>query len=259
MKIAASSCCWWHHTLEEGIRLAGAAGFTAYEPLVFPEEIFPLHGDLRRIACSHLMRLLADNGMELAALHIAAIPTTPPGRYRACVEYTKLAIERAAETGCNLVVVGGPQRAEEPFFPFLKALEEIEPLLHGSPVRIALENHYGNWIQFIEDYEHIFDYIKSPNVGITLDTGHFTAAGVDPAEVARRLRDKVFHVHIKDHVGGKSVPLGTGQTNNIGAVRVLRESGYQGYLSQEIECGQGEAADKAAAEGFAYMTGLLNA
>lgn len=259
MRIAASSCCWWHHTLEEGIRLAGKAGFRAYEPLMFPDEIFPLHGNLRRITSAELLRLLADSGMTLAALHIAAIPTTPPERYRACVEYTKIAVERAAETGCNLVVVGGPDRGSEPFFPFLKALEEVEPLLHNTPVRLALENHYGNWIQFIQDYEHIFDYIKNPNVGIALDTGHFTASGVDPAEVARRLGDKVFHVHIKDHIGRQSVPLGTGQTNNLGLVRVLKEYGYGGYLSQEIECGRGEQADRAAAEGFVYMTKLANA
>ena len=98
---------------------------------------------------------------------------------------------------------------------------------------------------------------SSPNVGVTLDTGHFTASGVEPADVARQLGDKVFHVHIKDHIGTKSVPLGAGQTDNVSLVRVLAEQGYGGYLSQEIECGRGEQADRAAADGFAYMTRLL--
>lgn len=259
MKVCASSCCWWHHTLEDGVRLASEAGFKAYEPLLFPDEILPLHGNLRRISAGQLLRLLGDHGMTLAALHIAAIPTAPPERYRACLDYARIAVERAAETGCNLVVVGGPDRRTEPFFPFLKALDEIEPLLRNTPVRLALENHYGNWIQFIQDYEHIFDYMQSPQVGVTLDTGHFTACGVDPADVARRLQDKIVHVHIKDHVGRQSVPLGTGQTNNLGLVRVLKEMNYAGYLSQEIECGRGEEADRAAAEGIVYMNKLVGA
>lgn len=260
MKIAASSCCWWHHTLEEGVRLAAEAGFTAYEPLLFPEEIFALHGDLRRLDAHELTRMLDDAGMTLAALHVAAIPTTPPERFRACVDYDKRAIEVAGETGCNLVVVGGPDRATEPFAPFLDALEELEPLLRGTPVRIALENHYGNWIQFIQDYEHVFDRIDSPNMGVTLDTGHFTSAGVDPEEVARRFGvEKIFHVHVKDHRGTQSVPLGTGATNNIGMARELRRLGYDGYLSQEIECGDGPEADRAAAEGIEYMRMLQNA
>ena len=226
MKIAGSSCCWWHHSLEESVRLAAAAGFTAFEPLMFPAEIFALHGDLRKINAAQLVRLLGDHGLVLAGLH--------------------------------LVVVGGPDRATEPFLPFLKALEELEPLVRGTPVRIALENHYGNWIQFIQDYEHIFDYLQSPNIGLTLDTGHFTSAGVDPEAVARRFGvEKVFHVHIKDHRGTQSVPLGTGTTNNKGTAQVLKGLGYTGYLSQEIECGRGPAANQAAADGIHYMRRLL--
>ena len=258
MKIAGSSCCWWHHSLEEAVQLAAAAGFTAFEPLMFPAEIFSLHGDLRTMSAGQLVRLLGNHGMVLAGLHVAAIPTTPPGRYRACIDYNKLAIAVAGETGCNLVVVGGPDRATEPFVPFLKALEELEPLVRGTAVRIALENHYGNWIQFIQDYEHIFDYLKSPNIGLTLDTGHFTSAGVDPEAVARRFGlEKVFHVHIKDHQGTQSVPLGTGTTNNKGTAQVLKGLGYTGYLSQEIECGRGPAAEQAAADGIHYMRRLL--
>lgn len=260
MKIAASSCSWWHHTLEEGIQLAAAAGFTAYEPLVFPREIFNLHGDLRELSADRLTRLLGDHGMTLAALHVAAIQTNPPEKYRALVDYNKLAIDVAGQTGCNLVVVGGPDRATERFAPFLRALEELEKRIHGTPVRLALENHYRNWIQFAQDYEHIFDAVSSPNIGMTLDTGHFTSAGVDPEAVARQFGlAKVIHVHIKDHQGTRSVPLGTGTTNNLGMAHALKQLGYTGYLSQEIECGKGPEADRAAAEGIVYMRKLLDA
>jgi sugar phosphate isomerase/epimerase len=259
MRIAACSCSWWHHTLEEGIRMASEAGFTAYEPLMFPEEIFPLHGDLRKISGTQLTRLLGDHGMILAAIHTAAIPTVPETLWRTCIDYNKKAIEVAGETGCNVVVTGGPPRADQPFRPFLKALEELEPVLRGTPVKLALENHHHNWIQFVPDYEHIFDYLSGPNIGMTLDTGHFTAAGVDPEVVARQFKDKVFHVHIKDHQGPRSVPLGAGTTNNFGMARVLKEQGYTGYLSEEIECGKGPEADRAAAEGIHYMRKLLEA
>ncbi|MCX5658303.1 MAG: sugar phosphate isomerase/epimerase [Planctomycetota bacterium] len=259
MKIAASSCSWWHHTLEEGVALAQQAGFTAYEPLMFPDEVFPLHGNLLRTTPAELGALMSRHGMALAALHVAAIPTTPPARRQACVDYVLRAIDVAGETGCGLVVFGGPDRAREPFIPFLHALERIVPRLEGTSVRVALENHAGNWIQFIQDYEHIFDFIDSPALGITLDTGHFTASGVDPEAVARRFGPKIFHVHVKDHIGGRSVPLGTGETNNLGAVRALKAGGYAGYLSQEIECGRGPEADRAAADGIHYMRRLLDA
>jgi sugar phosphate isomerase/epimerase len=256
MNIAASSCSWWHHSLEDGVRLASQAGFTAYEPLMFSREIFPLHGNLYDMTASQLVDLMKRHGMVLAAIHIGGIQTGAHC-FRPMVDYARRAIAAAADTGCNLVVFGGPSRENERFLPFLDALGELDQLVRGSPVRLALENHYRNWIEGIADYEHIFDAIDSPNIGVTLDTGHFTASGVDPQAVARRFASKIFHVHIKDHRGVQSVPLGAGQTDNFGVVRALKEAGYTGYLSQEIECGQGPEADRAAADGIHYMRKLL--
>jgi len=251
MRIAASSCCWWHHSLEDGVRLAAEAGFTAYEPLMFWS--FQLHGNLEKMSAAQITALLDAHGMEPAALHIGAIDTAPDV-YRSSVDYTKRAIEVAAQTGCNLVVAAGPARTGELFLSFLKALEELIPVMEGGPVRLALENHYRNRIETPADYERIFEHIDSPSIGITLDTGHFTASGVEPETVARRFgAARVFHVHIKDHRGAQSVALGRGTTNNIGTVRALRESGYTGYLSQEIECGEGQEADRMAADGIEYM------
>ena len=76
--------------------------------------------------------------------------------------------------------------------------------------------------------------------------------------VARRFPGRIFHVHIKDHRGTQSVPLGTGETNNRGTVAALKETGYAGYLSQELEVTDRENADRYAAEGIAYMKSLLS-
>ncbi len=259
IKLASSTICWARDTFPVALDKARAAGFDAVEGMFFPREVYPFHGDLREIQPAELRRQLAERGLTLAAVHIAAIMTPTEQKRRALTDYCLRAIDVAAELGCRTVVDGGPDRASEPFQPFLRSLEEIVPRLEGLPVRLALENHYGNWIQFIQDYEHIFDAVDSPQLGITLDTGHFHAAGVDPADVARRFAGKVFHVHIKDHRGHESVALGTGETNNTGTLRVLREHGYTGYLSQEIELHNATPAesDAAAAAGLAYLRRLV--
>lgn len=256
MKIAASSICWMHDTLPVAVEKASKAGFTAFEPLVFPVEVWDLHGDLRKMKGADLARLMRDNGMELAALHVAAIMTSTEEKRRLLTDYAKRAIEVAVETGCRIIVECGPDRATEPFLPFIKSLEELVPILEKTNVRIALENHYENWIQYIQDYEHIFQHINHPSIGITLDTGHFTSAGVDPVEVAKRFTDKIFHVHIKDHIGTRSVALGTGQTNNFGVAKVLRAADFKGYFSQELEVEDKADADRFASEGLAYMRTL---
>lgn len=153
MKIAASSCCWWHDSLESAVGKAAAAGFTAFEPLMFPPEILELHGNLWKLSGTDLIKLLQNHGMKLAALHLGAIMTSSEKKRRQLTDYAKRAIEVAAETGCNLIVEGGPDRDSEPLEPFYRSLEEIVPFAAAMGVRIALENHHYNWIQYIQDYE----------------------------------------------------------------------------------------------------------
>ena len=63
--------------------------------------------------------------------------------------------------------------------PTIAGIKALEPHIENKPVRLALEPHYGCQIQFLEDYDAILGEIDSPWVGITLDSGHFHAAGVD--------------------------------------------------------------------------------
>lgn len=260
IKLAASSICWARDPLPDVCRKARTAGFDYLEPLLFPREIFSLHGDLREFPAAELGKLLGDNGLKPAALHIAALWTATPEMTGALTAYVKTAIDTAAQSGCGLVVVGGPERtARHPFKPFLLALEDIARHLEGKPVRIALENHYRNWIESIADYEHIFDWIDHPQIGMTLDTGHFTSAQIAPVDVVRCFPEKIFHVHIKDHRGTESVALGTGETDNVSAVRELKKNGYTGFLSQELEIHDTARADEVAAEGIQYMKKLLEA
>lgn len=249
MKIAVSSVCWMCDDMETAIEKASNCGFKALELLTFPKEIFPLHGDLLTMKPSYLRERLNRSGMELIALHLGQIYTSTEERRRVLTDYAKRAIEYAMEMSCNLIVESGPMRNSEPLRPFFQSLEDLLLLLEGTNIKIALENHYLNWIQFAQDYEHIFDYIDSPNLGITLDTGHFHLAGVDPQYIVEKFTNKVLHVHIKDIHGTEGV-------NNIGTVRALKNIGYTGYLSQEIEISNKEEADKAAFEGYAYMQKL---
>ncbi|MDA0578656.1 MAG: sugar phosphate isomerase/epimerase [Verrucomicrobia bacterium] len=256
MLISVSSVCWFDQTVEDAARKARDCGFTAFEALTFPRELFPLQGDLREVAEFELPKLLDRHGLTLAGLHLGSIGTSSEALRRSLTDYAKFAITHAKALGCDIIVEGGPDRAKEPFTPFLKSIAELIPVLEKTGVKLALENHYLNWIQYIQDYEHIFQHVDHPLIGITLDTGHFTSAGVDSAEVVRTFPDKIFHVHVKDHKGTQSLPLGHGVTDNAAVVRELKNISYRGYLSQELEVPKEMDGDQAAKDGFAYMTKL---
>jgi L-ribulose-5-phosphate 3-epimerase len=103
---------------------------------------------------------------------------------------------------------------------------------HG--VRLGLENHPERTpdevLAKIGDADDV--------LGVTVDTGWFATHGYDPPTAIRELRDRIFHVHLKDverpgeHV---TCPHGTGCADIPGCVDALVEIGWEGPLSIEHE------------------------
>jgi len=259
MQISVSSCCWWDDPLDEVLRKASSCGFRAIEILAFAPYFPRVHLDLTTTTTAELRRKLEDHGLVLSGLHAGSIWTTTEELRRNLTDYAKMAIEAAAELECPTVVEGGPLRDEQPFEPFIDSLLELQRELENTPVQLVLENHHNYWLETIEDYRGLLTHISSPKIGICADTGHFTAAGVDPVRFAETFKERIYHVHVKDHIGEKSVPLGKGTTNNREVARRLREYGYQGFLTQELELEDKKNADIHACEGRDYMLGLLEA
>lgn len=98
----------------------------------------------------------------------------------------------------------------------------------------------------------------------TLDTGHLAIGGVDPVAFARDNIDKVGYVHLKDvslqyapavlrreltlmegTKQGLFTPLGQGDVDIAGVVRVLEESGYRGWyvIEQDTAITEGVPAE----------------
>lgn len=254
MKISASTICWMHDDRTTALQKAADAGYDAIELIIMAPETAPFHGHcLRTTTADTLKQELKQFNLTCSGLHIGGLSTD--GRLRGQLEYAHVAIDVAFELGAQVLVMGGPDRASEPFRPYIEAVESLIPHLEQKNIRIALENHHLNWLQFIQDYDFVFDFIKSPLVGMTLDTGHFTAAEVDSEEVAMKFANRVFNVHVKDHIGAVSVEMGMGVTNNRGCVRALKEKGYDGYLTLELEVDKA-IADVAACEAYRYMQTL---
>ena len=187
----------------------------------------------------------------------AAFPTGSVAEAQAAASFRAQLFEVAIKMGSPLVVITGRPRTDHGLEPTIAGIQALLPLIEDKAVRLALEPHYGSQIQFFEDFEAIFGQIRSPQVGITLDSGHFHSSGVDWKSLIQRYPERIYNFHVKDHMGMQSVPLGTGEIDLRGYIEELHAIGYEGALAVELEVTDPENLPRYCAEAFVYLRDLV--
>lgn len=165
-------------------------------------------------------------------------------------------IEAATIVGVDLLKCTGRDRGQAGGVESIIALlREVAPVAAARGVRIALENHANNVLEFAEDYDRVFEAIDDPGVGMCLDTGHFAASGVDMLDIVDRFGSRITHVDLKDCAGPglEFVPFGDGVVDFDSVLDAVNATGYSGYLVVEFpRRGDGSAqADLAAGAAIA--------
>jgi sugar phosphate isomerase/epimerase len=264
MRLAMSTVCLPELSWQRNFDEAAAAGFRFVELLAIRGWV---HVDPQKTSVDEVREGARRSGVEIIGLHAGGIDGSSDAALASSVECLKLVAEMAAKLSAGLLVFSGmktPEGTDAAARPVIlkriaKGLAELEPLLARRRIRLGLENHYRCQIETLEDYQAVFaePVGGSPWVGATVDTGHFTSSQVDPAHVARALGRRVYHVHVKDHIGTCSMGLGHGHTDNAAVVRALRESGYAGFLSTELEVEDRENAVRYVHEAKPYLEKLL--
>lgn len=167
-------------------------------------------------------------------------------------------VNASKSMGIKTLVSTDGQRVENGLDMIVMTIRELIPELEKTGIRIGLEPHYKNRIETYEDYEYIFDKVGNhPNVGVCVDTGHFHSSGVDAGKIIRKWHDRIFHVHVKDHVGTQSVRFGHGDVDNAGVAKTLKEIGYNGYLSAELEVEDKSGTPEYTREAREYLEKIL--
>jgi sugar phosphate isomerase/epimerase len=259
MDIVCASICYRGYAEDEvaaTIQLAPHAGYRAME----------IHGPLTWSVAAidafdlpAMQQRLRASGLRCAGLY-------PPGWGGADADDVRQharAIARAAhyaeQLGCHHIdTTGATGRDEGALDRVIACVRQVLDLVSpASPLKLTLENHYGNVLEQPEDFQRVFDAIADPRVGLCVDVGHFHAAGVQPEEVIRQFAARVYAVHLKDHIGTRSVGIGRGEIDLPSIVAALREIGYDGDLTVELEVEDPENLPRYSQEAYVYVCGLL--
>lgn len=198
------------------------------------DELLP---ELKRCGADHL---------EICPLHFDVM--NPDASIDAC---------RAAGVtinGCGVNFFGEDEKAARKLFEYaekaaLPALSadfdparaaEVERLADEYGRKLAVHNHgRKHRLGSVAALEELFNR-TSETIGLCLDTAWMLDSGEDPLKVAKRFRDRLYGVHLKDFVfdrAGKpeDVVVGTGNLDLAGLMKYLRDTGFDGYLTLEYE------------------------
>jgi len=241
--------------IEETFRYAPAAGYRHWG-LGGPFTVEP--GLIQWLDVDKIKRRMAEVGLEtLTEIWTPPIPTESREAAAMGAEHVVMVAAVAVELNCDRIVQTGGPRQDQGIQHTINGLRTLLNRIEGLSVRVCLEPHVNSQILTLEDYDAILGVLDTPMLGITVDTGHFHAAGVDWKYLIRRWPDRIYNVHLKDHIGPQSVAIGRGEIDLAGLVAVLREVGYQGPLAVEMEVRDPEKLHRYVREAYIYMTGLI--
>lgn len=256
MKVVFSTICYIDHGWSEALDKAAADGWRHVEVVSIPGWI---HVDVCQVDAISLSKDVESRGMKLHGIHVGSLHGTNAAAAMYQLPYIKRAVDVLAEAGADqLVFTGGPRESEE-LEDLLKPLENVLSYMEDTPVMLGLENHYRNRIETLEDFDFLASKIDHPQFGFTADLGHFNSSEVDTEKLLKKHASRIFHVHVKDHLGTQSMPLGQGEVDIPHLISVLKDVGYDRGLSVELEVADRKNLDQYAAEALHYMTNAAKA
>jgi inosose dehydratase len=219
-----------------------------------------------------LKRMFDRHGLTPTTVcaHATLLDPVSPSRF-GTHEISK-AIMLAAGMGVPYVVTteGHPQTDwaenlsfEEKVLVIVDKLYEPARLAQDMGVKILLEPH-GPVTDFAEGLRAIMDGLGNPeSVAVNMDTGNSWLGGSDPVELAKELKEHIYHIHWKDlpeeweeqrgemwGCGMGPIALGDGVVDVAGVFEVLKDSPLIEHTTLEV------GGDENLLKSYAYLKAL---
>lgn len=212
-------------------------------------------GDIRGLSPKGMYERLEGNGISVGSFfHLFAFDGIYDKEIEALKEDIKRQIEACADLHTQFYmpvpVVNNPHKDKQTFLDMRKRFAEYlqNALEIGNQVGVqtVIENYSDrkNPNASIEDIAYLLKEV--PGLKYVLDCGNFWFGGDDVLRATDLFMDKTVHVHLKDLTEtpmgrlcvcgkrGESVTIGDGEIPMYKILQKLKENGYDGGLTIEI-------------------------
>lgn len=204
LKIALDPLMLRHLPLPRVCRIAAEIGYRYLE--LSPREDFLLARAEPRITpqqVSDLAASLRSTGLELASLWTVYRWADPHDAQAVsdAVRYWKRVMEIAVELGCtnlNSELSGLPDDAERSKDAFLRAMDQLLPVLERTGLTMSIEAHPGDFEESNGGAVALIRSLNSRHVRYLYCAPHTFHLGSDVAAMLREAAPILAHVHVAD-------------------------------------------------------------
>jgi L-ribulose-5-phosphate 3-epimerase len=232
--LAGHTGSYYSYSTDEALAGIAAAGFRHVELSAVPgnTDHVDVHADPAGIRAK-----LEHHGLQVVSVSGHSNLTTPEG-----LEYGLAVVRWAERFGVpivNTAVGGHAPDVDESESAFLANIGTLADAAEAAGLTIALEIH-GDLMASGERSRPLLDKIDHPAVAVNYDTANVEYyAGTSAVDDLPSIADRVAHVHLKDARGGQGnwdfPAVGEGHVDFERVVGILRDAGYDGPYSVEIE------------------------
>jgi sugar phosphate isomerase/epimerase len=227
-------------SLGEMLQLAKRLGCDGIEPRVESDHRHGIELDLSQAQRREARQKAANAGIDLCCI-ATSCELAAPATQAKHIDDARRYIDLAADVGASRIRVFGGHFPDDvsraqAIDSLVSGLRAVAPQAASRGVRVCLETH-DSWTH-PEIVARVMREVDHSAVGVTFDLWHPTRTSGVPLEQAfRTLQPWIHHCHFHDglvrldQVTWRSI--GTGELDLVGLVRLLRQSGYDGYLSGE--------------------------
>ncbi len=204
--------------------------------------------DPKLVDADRLESVVTEYGLDVPAIGTGqawgeeglSFTSDDPKVRRAAIERVKSHVPLAHRFGAAIIlglirgITPTGQSHEQSIAYLTKALRECSAVAATEGVRFALEplNRYEtDLIHTVEAGLDLIERVGAENFGLLLDTFHMNIEEPSIEESIRACGDRIFHFHVAD--SNRWHP-GAGHLDFARILAVLRETGYEGYVSGEF-------------------------
>lgn len=230
-------------SLEKALRNISSLGYTGFE--LFDGNLVQ-YADRK----DELRFLMQSLHLEMVAVYSGANFIYPDVLGEELAKIERVAQLAAEFHATYLVVGGGAIRStgilEQDYQRLGQALDTVADMAHRIGLVPTYHPHLGTCVQAPDQLEKLFNYTS---IGLCPDTAHVQAGGGDPTAIIRQHASRLNYVHLKDIKQGVFAPLGQGEQNYSQILAALKDAGYDGWITVELDSfpdpKQGAAISKA--------------